>query len=199
MSSTWSTARSIWRSLYPRAPSWLRPASSRTREEVLPTTIRERLAQAVGSDDVVHVVTEDDFGPGKATLGRAGRNAYLAVPRRGRSRYRVRVQRSPICGDATSGLVDEQTGRRTAVHTLFRPTANNWVDSARMAKAAVETFSRNGLPVYLSAHHQHRGAGRWDGISDDSVRAEFWYRGLHATRDRPRDRSRMVPDDGWFG
>ncbi len=36
-------------------------------DEVLPPTILERYRRAHGSDDVVHVLTADDFGPGTAT------------------------------------------------------------------------------------------------------------------------------------
>ncbi len=115
-------------------------------EEVLPAAVRERLAQAVGNDDVVHVVTADDFGPGKATRGRAGETLTW--------RFHAEDVRDAAFAfsdhylwDATSGLVDEETGRRTAVHTLYRPTANNWVDSAKMAKGAVETFSRNAHEI----------------------------------------------------
>ncbi len=114
-------------------------------EEVMPSAIRERLAQADGSDDIVHVVTADDFGPGKATRGQAGETITW--------RFHAEDVRDVAFAfgdhylwDATSGVVDQETGRRTAVYTFFRPTANNWVDSAKMAKGAVETFSRNVYP-----------------------------------------------------
>jgi len=48
--------------------------------------------------------------------------------------------------DATSGLVDAASGRRTVVHALFRPVATTWLESARMTKDAIETFSRNVFP-----------------------------------------------------
>jgi hypothetical protein len=114
-------------------------------EEVLPTPIRERLTRAEGSDDVIHVVTEADFGPGRATLGRAGESLTW--------RFHAEDVRDAAFAfgdhylwDATSGLVDASADRRTMVHALYRPSANTWRESARMTKDAIEVFSRNVYP-----------------------------------------------------
>jgi hypothetical protein len=114
-------------------------------EEVLPEMIRERLSRAEGSDETVHVVTADDFGPGRATLGRAGETLTW--------RFHAEDVRDVAFAfgdhylwDATSGVVDPESGRRTAVHALYRPSAANWTESARMTKDAIETFSRNVHP-----------------------------------------------------
>ena len=48
--------------------------------------------------------------------------------------------------DATSGLVDTETGRRTAVRSYYRPAAASWTSSAAMTQDAIETFSRNVYP-----------------------------------------------------
>jgi hypothetical protein len=114
-------------------------------EQVLPGRIRERLALAEGSDEVVHIVTEDDFGPGGATRGDAGE--WLTW------RFHAENVRDAAFAfgdhylwDATSGVVDEATGRRTMVYALFRPSAGTWVESAKMTKDAIEVFSRNVYP-----------------------------------------------------
>ena len=114
-------------------------------DEVLPPAILERAAQAAGGDAVVNVVTEADFGPGKATLGALGetltwrfhaedvRDAAFAFS----DHYLV---------DMTSALVDPATGRRAVVHSFYRPEADTWRESAKMTKDAIEVFSRNVYP-----------------------------------------------------
>jgi hypothetical protein len=112
--------------------------------EVLPPPILERFS-GVGGGEVVHVVTEADFGPGKATRGAPGetltwrfhaedvRDAAFAFS----DHYLV---------DMTTGLVDSATGRRTVVYSFHRPGATTWRESARMTQDAIEVFSRNVHP-----------------------------------------------------
>jgi len=114
-------------------------------EEVLPATVRERLAEAAGSDEVVHVVTEEEFGPGSATLGSEGESLTW--------RFRAENVRDAAFAfgdhylwDATSGIVDGETGRRTMVHAFYRPEADTWFESALMTKDAIEVFSGNVFP-----------------------------------------------------
>ena len=114
-------------------------------EEVLPAAIRDRLASAEGSDATVHVVTEADFGPGAATLGQAGETLTW--------RFHAEDVRDAAFAfgdhylwDASSGVVDPASGRRTLVHALYRPSATTWIESARMTKDAIETFSANVYP-----------------------------------------------------
>jgi hypothetical protein len=113
--------------------------------EVVPPAILERVAHAVSGDDVVHVVTEADFGPGKATLGAPGETLTY--------RYHAEDVRDVAFAfsdhylvDMTSGVVDPASGRRAVVHAFYRPSANTWVESAKMTKDAIETFSRNVYP-----------------------------------------------------
>jgi hypothetical protein len=117
----------------------------RNPAEVLPPAIRERFERAVAGDEVVHVVTGADFGPGRATLGAAGETLTW--------RFHAEEVRDVAFAfsdhyllDVTSGLVDPESGRRTIVQALYRPSANTWTESARMAKDAIETFSRNVYP-----------------------------------------------------
>jgi hypothetical protein len=114
-------------------------------EEVLPPAILERVSRAGRGEEIVHVVTEADFGPGKATVGEAGetltwrfhaedvRDAAFAFS----DHYLV---------DMTTGVVDSASGGRTVVHAFYRPSAKTWVESAKMTKDAIETFSRNVYP-----------------------------------------------------
>lgn len=113
-------------------------------EEVLPGAIRDRLARATG-DEIVHVVTEADFGAGTATLGAEGETLTW--------RFRAEDVRDAAFAfsdhylwDATTGVVDEESGRRTRVHAFYRPSADTWVESAKMTKDAIEVFSRNVYP-----------------------------------------------------
>lgn len=118
-------------------------------EEVLAPAILERIA-AVEGDEIVQVVTEADFGPGRATLGAPGepltwrfhaedvRDAAFAFS----DHYLV---------DMTTGLVDPETGRRTIVQSFYRPGATSWRESARMTKDAIEVFSANVHP-YVYPH-----------------------------------------------
>jgi hypothetical protein len=114
-------------------------------EEVLPETIRERLVRAAAGDETVHVVTAEDFGPGRATLGSPGETLTW--------RFHAENVRDAAFAfgdhylwDAISGVVDPESGRRTTVHALYRPSANTWTESARMTKDAIEVFSRNVHP-----------------------------------------------------
>lgn len=113
-------------------------------EEVLPATIRDRLARATG-DEIVPVVTQADFGAGTATLGSPGETLTW--------RFRAEDVRDAAFAfsdhylwDAITGVVDEETGRRTRVHAFYRPSANTWVESAKMTRDAIEVFSRNVYP-----------------------------------------------------
>ncbi|MFN2433590.1 MAG: M1 family metallopeptidase [Gemmatimonadota bacterium] len=114
-------------------------------EQVLPESVRERLERAARSDSTVQVLTAADFGPGQATLGSAGERLTW--------RFHAENVRDAAFAfgdhylwDASSGVVDPATGRRTAVHALYRPSAATWKDSARMTKDAIEVFSRNVHP-----------------------------------------------------
>ncbi|HUF90201.1 MAG TPA: M1 family metallopeptidase, partial [Gemmatimonadota bacterium] len=113
--------------------------------EVLPPAILDRASRAAAGDEIVRVVTEADFGPGKATLGALGetltwrfqaddvRDAAFAFS----DHYLV---------DMTSAVADPATGRRAVVHSFYRPGASTWRESGKMTKDAIEVFSRNVYP-----------------------------------------------------
>jgi hypothetical protein len=117
----------------------------RNATDVLPDGIRARLESAGRSEEVVHVVTAADFGPGAATRGSAGETLTWRFHSED-VRDAAFAFSDHYLWDASSGLVDPATGRRTAVHALYRPSATTWVESARMTKEAIETFSRNVYP-----------------------------------------------------
>ncbi|MBA2565112.1 MAG: M1 family metallopeptidase [Gemmatimonadetes bacterium] len=119
-------------------------------EDVLTEETRARLERAAASGETVHVLTEADFGPGRATRGRAGEPITW--------RFHAENVRDAAFAlgdhylwDAASGLADSASGRRTAVHALYRPGAKTWRESARMTRDAIEVFSRNVYP-YPYAH-----------------------------------------------
>jgi hypothetical protein len=123
-------------------------------DEVLPGAVRERLDQALRGQEVVHVLTESDFGPGAATRGRPGRRITW--------RFEAENVRDVAFAfsdhylwDATAAVgAPRREGRgalRTAVHALYRPDAANWRDAAAMTKDAIETFSRN-VHAYVYPH-----------------------------------------------
>ena len=114
-------------------------------EGVLPEEIRERLARAADTRETVHVVTAEDFGPGGATLGSAGETLTWRFHAED-VRDAAFVFSDHYLWDATSAVVDEASGRETLVHTLYRPTASTWTESARMTQDAIEVFSRNVYP-----------------------------------------------------
>lgn len=114
-------------------------------QDVLTAAERQALHRAASSDDVVHVVTENDFGPGKATAGTAGSNLTWTF-----NADTVRDVAFSFSNhylwDATSAVVDSATGRRAAVHVMYRKGAPLFDQVWKMAKAALETHSSRMVP-----------------------------------------------------
>lgn len=118
-------------------------------DEVLPPPVRQRLAEAARTDDVVHVITEDDFGPGNATE-RAPEGQLTW-------RFRARDVRDfafatsdRYLWDATRAVVRDADGNGrpevVAVNALYRPEAADWREAARFARHAVRFHSERWLP-----------------------------------------------------
>jgi hypothetical protein len=113
--------------------------------DVLAAAVRARLDAARRGAAVVHVVRAEDRGPGRATArGRDGKLTW---------RFRARNVRDFAFGtsdqyvwDATVAVVGDATGDgradTTAIHTLYRPSAATWDQSARYARHSVEFLSR---------------------------------------------------------
>jgi len=131
---------------------WIVAATGRLENaaEVLPETVRQRLARAERSDTVVHVLTESDFGPGNATAGSAGarlRWRFAADTVRDVAFSVVRESR----WDATRTPVGDRDGDGTpdyaTVHALWRTTAPRWQHAWRYGQHAIDFLSRwTGIP-----------------------------------------------------
>ena len=115
-------------------------------EEVLPAAIIERIARAAQSDDVVHILTEADLGPGKATLT-SDDNGYLKwrfhsdsvrdVVFSATTRSLWDAARTPVGDRDGDGTTDYAT-----VHALWRTSAQQWSQMWRYAQHSIDFLSR---------------------------------------------------------
>jgi len=113
--------------------------------EVLTDRERSALERASKSDEIVHVVTPDDFGAGSATTGGPGQaltwrfdaDSVRDVAFSFGNHYRW---------DATRALVDPDGGRYAAVNVFWRPGAPRFDQVAAMARSALETHSKLMVP-----------------------------------------------------
>ena len=120
------------------------------RADVLPAAVLERLTRAEQSDDVVAVLTENDFGPGRATRTSAS----------GRLRWRFTAQNVRDMAfsatresrwDAARTAVGDRDGDGqvdyTRVDAIWRSSAPRWQHSARYTQHAIDFLSRfTGVP-----------------------------------------------------
>jgi hypothetical protein len=131
---------------------WLVRATGelRNRGEVLPPEIRERLRRAMTSDTVVHVITEDDFGPGRATAeSDDGWLTWHFTADTVRDFAFSATRRS--LWDATRTSVGDRDGDGRADHArveaVWREEAPRWEHVWRYARHSIDFLSRHtGLP-----------------------------------------------------
>lgn len=135
-----------------RVPAgWLVAATGvlQNPEEVLTDETRRRLAAALETDTVVHVLTERDVKNG--TLTRPAPDGWLTW------RYRAENVRdfawaasNRYLWDATRAASPDADGdgqgEVVAIHVLYRPGKRNWDQGARFARHAVETHAANWYP-----------------------------------------------------
>ncbi len=120
------------------------------RAEVLPSPVLERLRRAETSDDVVHVLTVDDFGPGRAT--RESSTGYLTWRFSADSVRDVAFSatRESIWDAARTPVGDRDGDGRTdytRVDALYRTTAPLWKEAWRYGQHSIDFLSRwTGLP-----------------------------------------------------
>ncbi len=113
--------------------------------EVLTAKERSALERASKTDEVVQVLTEDEFGAGTATRGAPGEaltwrfeaDSVRDVAFSFGDHYRW---------DATRALVDSARGRYAAVNVFWRPGAPRFDQVAAMARSALETHSSLMVP-----------------------------------------------------
>jgi len=133
-------------------PGWVVAATGRLENaaDVLPEPVRQRLARAERSDTVVHVLTEADFGPGKATVAGTGgplrwrfaadtvRDVAFSVLRESR----WDAARTPVGDRDGNGTADHAT-----IHAFWRSAAPRWQHAWRYGRHAIDFLSRwTGLP-----------------------------------------------------
>ncbi len=118
-------------------------------EEVLAEPVLERYRRAHESDDVVHVLTVDDFGPGKATrqsneylVWRFHADSVRDVAFSATAESMWDAARTPV-GDRDG---DGQTDY-TLINSFYRERAPRWQHTWRYAQHAIDFLSRwTGYP-----------------------------------------------------
>ena len=118
--------------------------------EVLPAPVLERLHRAESSDTVVHVLTPEDFGPGKATA--TSGSGYLSWHFTADSVRDVAysVSRESRWDAARTAVGDRDGDGKTdyaRVDAIWRETAPLWKDAWRYTQHSIDFLSRwTGLP-----------------------------------------------------
>lgn len=115
------------------------------REEVLTAEVQERLLTAEGSDEIVHVLTAEDFGPGRATVrGADGRLTWHFRAEMVRD-VAFSITRESLW-DATRTPVGDRDGDGSVdyarVDAFYRENAEHWVNAARYGQHSIDFLSR---------------------------------------------------------
>ena len=114
-------------------------------EQVLTPEVRQRLARALQTDSIVRVVTPGDVGRG--TLGgTSGRVTWRFTAQNVRDVAFATSDR--YLWDATRAVIPGPNGgtRTVAVHSLYRPGAPGWEESARHGQHSMAYLSRQIIP-----------------------------------------------------
>jgi hypothetical protein len=133
---------------------WLVDATGRLQNpaEVLSAQTRARLDSASRAPGIIHVVTEPDREPGKATT--AGTNGKLTWRFRAENVRDVSWATSAkYLWDATNAVVGDATGDgrpdTTAIYSFYRPEQrriSHWDESARYSRYSIEFYSKYLAP-----------------------------------------------------
>jgi hypothetical protein len=114
-------------------------------DQVLTPAERSALERAASSDDIVHVLTGGQFGPGSGTTGHAGDRLTW--------RFDADSVRDVAFSfgdhylwDATRAMVDSATHRYATVNVFYRTGAPRFDQVAAMARSALETHSSRMVP-----------------------------------------------------
>jgi len=119
-------------------------------EEVLPAGVRYRLGLASQRDTVIHVVDENDLGPGNATERAPGGQLTWRFVARGVRDFAWGTS-DRYLWDATRAIVPdpERPGatKVVLVHAFYRPQVRTWREAARYARHAL-TFHAERWGTY---------------------------------------------------
>ncbi len=135
--------------------SWTVPAGYVVRmtgtlqnpEDVLSDVVRERLAAAEQSHDVVHVVDSDLLEAGNVTKSSDdGKLTWRFLADNVRD-CAVSVARTYLW-DATHAVVPDGDGgnRKVTIHALYEPRSGRWPRAAQMAQHTIEYMSKTVYP-----------------------------------------------------
>ncbi|MCH7874838.1 MAG: M1 family metallopeptidase [Gemmatimonadetes bacterium] len=119
-------------------------------DEVMPAAIVARLREAETSDDVVHVITADDFGPGTAT--QRSESGYLSWHFLADSVRDVAysITRESLWDAARTPVGDRDGDGSTdyvRVDAIYRETAPRWQHAWRYVQHSIDFLSRwTGFP-----------------------------------------------------
>lgn len=102
--------------------------------------VRERAARAASSEKVVHVITQSDLGPGKATRGAAGERLTWRFTADEVRDFAFAVG-DHYLWDMTGARVTPGGERSVAASAVYRPGAPGFEDVAEFARVSLETFS----------------------------------------------------------
>jgi hypothetical protein len=131
-------------------------------QEVLAEHIIERLRQAEASDEVVHVITEDDLMAGFTRVADSGRLRWHFTADSVRD-VAYAVTRESLWDVARSDVGDRDGDGRpdyTRAEAIFRPSHALWREGARYAQHSLAFHSRQtGLPYPYSHGTAVEGAG----------------------------------------
>lgn len=108
-------------------------------EEVLTEAARRRLAQALETDEVVHVITEQDFGPGSATARTPGGQLTWVFEAEDVRDFAFATS-DRYLWDATRAVVPSVDGgtKTIPVHAFYRPVAETWRRAAEYTRHSTE-------------------------------------------------------------
>lgn len=126
---------------------WVVRATGRLQnaEDVLPSRVRKRLERAGRSDSVVHVVREDELGPGGATRTSEDGTLEWRFVAGGVRDFAFSATRRSLW-DAARSPVGDRDGdgevEHTRVEALYRPEADRWERTWRYARHSIDFLSR---------------------------------------------------------
>ncbi|HEX7120343.1 MAG TPA: M1 family metallopeptidase [Longimicrobiales bacterium] len=116
-------------------------------DEVLTAQARARLRRALEGDRVVHVIAEEDLGPGNATQRVPGGQLTWRFVGRDVRDFAWAASNEYVW-DATRAVVEGEDGeaRVIPVYAYYRPQAETWTRAAEYTRHGIEYFSERYHP-----------------------------------------------------